>query len=107
MLNNLFQNIDNTWKKSSTPSKSSKGLLAADPLSMIQAKPDTFDGLDPLSMFAAQEANTKQTAPASAPVSKKQRVKCIFLQKHLDDFNFGRRSVRNIKPFKIFMCLNY
>ena len=60
---------------------------------MIQAKPDTFDGLDPLSMFAAQEANTKQTTPASAPVSKNQRV-CIFLQKHLDDFNFGQKSVR-------------
>ena len=78
----LFQNIDNTWKKSSTPSdKSSKGLLASDPLSMIQAKPDTFDGLDPLSMFAAQEANTKQTVPASAAVSKKQRVCITFLAK--------------------------
>lgn len=46
----------------------------ADPLSMIQGKADTFDGLDPLSMFAAQEATTKQSVPASAPVSKKERV---------------------------------
>lgn len=77
-MNNLFQNIDNTQKKSGTPTDgSSKGLSAADPLSMLQAKPDTFDGLDPLSMFAAQEANTKQTVSVSAPVSKKQRV-CII-----------------------------
>lgn len=69
-------------------------MLATDPLSMIKAKPDTFDGLDPLSMFAAQEANTKQTKPASVPVSKKQQVCIHFLQKLLDDFNFGQKSVR-------------
>ncbi|XP_020613263.1 UPF0505 protein C16orf62-like [Orbicella faveolata] len=44
---------------------------------MIQAKPDTFDGLDPLSIFAAQEANTKQAVPVSAPVSKKQRASSL------------------------------
>ncbi|XP_020613204.1 UPF0505 protein C16orf62 homolog [Orbicella faveolata] len=71
-------NIDNTWKKSSTPSdNSSNGLSVTDPLSMIQAKPDTFDGLDPLSIFAAQEANTKQAVPVSAPVSKKQRASSL------------------------------
>ena len=75
----MFQNIDNTQKTSGTPSDGpSKGLSAADPLSMIQAKTDSFDGLDPLSMFAAQEASTKQPVSVSAPVSKKQRV-CIHL----------------------------
>lgn len=69
-------------------------MLATDPLSMIQAKPDTFDGLDPLSMFAAQEAKTKQTVPVSSPVSKKQRVCIHLLQKLLDDFNFGQKSVQ-------------
>ena len=77
ILTNLFQNIDNTQKTSSTPDGPSKGLSAADPLSMIQAKTDSFDGLDPLSMFAAQEASTKQPVSVSAPVSKKQRV-CIL-----------------------------
>lgn len=95
ILTNLFQNIDNTQKTSSTPSDGpSKGLSAADPLSMIQAKTDTFDGLDPLSMFAAQEASTKQPVSVSTPVSKKQQV-CIhlYLQKISDTFNFGQKSV--------------
>ncbi|KAL9957403.1 hypothetical protein ACROYT_G039035 [Oculina patagonica] len=71
-------NIDNTRKKSSTPSdSSSKGSLAADPLSMIQGKADTFDGLDPLSMFAAQEATTKPSVPASSPASKKERASSL------------------------------
>ena len=71
----MFQTVDSTRKKSSSPSdSSSKGTSAADPLSTIKAKPDTFDGLDPLSMFAAQEATTKQATPASVPVSKMERV---------------------------------
>lgn len=75
-LKNLFQNIDNTRKKSSTPSPSpSKGSSAVDPLSLIQAKADTFDGLDPLSMFAAQEATVNMKTPSgSASVSKKEKV---------------------------------
>ena len=40
---------------------------------MIQAKADTFDGLDPLSMFAAQEASSNKT-PASVPMTKKVRT---------------------------------
>ena len=75
-LTNLFQNIDNTRKKSSTPAPSaSKGSTAADPLSLIQAKTDTFDGLDPLSMFAAQEATVNTKTPSgSVSVSKKEKV---------------------------------
>ena len=76
LKNDLFQNIDNTRKKSSTPTDNApKSSVAADPMSMFQGKADTFDGLDPLSMFAAQEANTKQSVPASAPASKKERVR--------------------------------
>ena len=104
-MNNLFQNIDNTWKKSSTPSDSpSKGLSSTDPLSMIQAKPDTFDGLDPLSMFAAQEASTKQPVSVSAPVSKKQQVCIHYLQNILDDFNFRQKKCSKIKPSEISKC---
>ena len=75
-MENLFQNIDNTRKKSSTPSPSpSKDSSAADPLSLIQAKADTFDGLDPLSMFAAQEATVNTKTPSgSVSVSKKEKV---------------------------------
>ena len=71
---------------------------------MIQAKPDTFDGLDPLSIFAAQEANTKQAVPVSVPVSKKQRVCMHFLQKLLDDFNFGQKKCPQIKLAEIVKC---
>ncbi|XP_022800281.1 UPF0505 protein C16orf62-like [Stylophora pistillata] len=71
-------NVDNTRKKSSASSdSSSKSAPAADPLSFIQAKPDTFDGLDPLSMFAAQEASTKKTTPSSTPGSKKEQSSSI------------------------------
>ena len=46
---------------------------------MIQAKGDTFDGLDPLSMFAAEEATTNKTpAAASVPVLRKERVCAPF-----------------------------
>ena len=91
-LSSKLQNVDNTRKKSSTPSdNSSKDVSATDPLSTIQAKADTFDGLDPLSMFAAQEANTKQTVPVSSPVSKKQWVCMHFSQEFSDDFNFEEK----------------
>nr|XP_058960991.1 VPS35 endosomal protein-sorting factor-like [Pocillopora verrucosa] len=71
-------NVDNSRKKSSTPSDSlSKGTPAADPSSLIQAKPDAFDGLDPLSMFAAQEASTKKTSSVSAPASKKEQSSSV------------------------------
>ena len=75
---NLFQNIESTLKNSSAASPSkSKASSAADPLSLIQGKADTFDGLDPLSMFAAQEATTNKTTTAvTAAVAKKERV-CI------------------------------
>lgn len=49
------------------------GSSAADPLSVIQAKADSFDGLDPLSMFAAQEASSNKT-PASVPTTKKVSI---------------------------------
>ena len=82
LFENVFQNIDSASKKSSTPAPgASKGSSAVDPLSMIQAKADTFDGLDPLSMFAAQEATTnKTTAATSVPVLKKDRVGMNDLQ---------------------------
>ncbi|RMX54674.1 hypothetical protein pdam_00009345 [Pocillopora damicornis] len=71
-------NVDNSRKKSSTPSDSlSKGTPVADPSSLIQAKPDAFDGLDPLSMFAAQEASTKKTSSVSAPASKKEQSSSV------------------------------
>ncbi|XP_015778562.1 PREDICTED: UPF0505 protein C16orf62 homolog [Acropora digitifera] len=63
-------------RESSTPKKSSLPLSgstspAADPLSTIQTKADAFEGLDPLSMFAAQEVSSK--LPANTPVKKKER----------------------------------
>ena len=99
----MFQNIDNTRKKSSTPTeRSSKDLSAADPLSMIQSKTDTFDGLDPLSMFAAQEATaTKQSVPNSASVSKKERV-CIH---HASKRGTMRFACRDITEFFLWIIL--
>ena len=85
----FLQNVDNSRKKSSTPSDSlSKGTPAADPSSLIQAKPDAFDGLDPLSMFAAQEASTKKTSPVSAPASKKEQVctHCVYFMFYCNKF---------------------
>ena len=84
-----MQNVDNSRKKSSTPSDSlSKGTPAADPSSLIQAKPDAFDGLDPLSMFAAQEASTKKTSSVSAPASKKEQVctHCVYFMFYCNKF---------------------
>lgn len=85
----FLQNVDNSRKKSSTPSDSlSKGTPAADPSSLIQAKPDAFDGLDPLSMFAAQEASTKKTSSVSAPASKKEQVctHCVYFMFYCNKF---------------------
>ena len=84
-----MQNVDNSRKKLSTPSDSlSKGTPAADPSSLIQAKPDAFDGLDPLSMFAAQEASTKKTSSVSAPASKKEQVctHCVYFMFYCNKF---------------------
>lgn len=71
-------------RESSTPKKSSLPLSgssssAADPLSTIQTKADAFEGLDPLSMFAAQEVSSK--LPANTPVKKKERVSWIGISR--------------------------
>lgn len=60
--------------RESNPKKPPSGTSSsiADPVSTIQAKADTFDGLDPLSMFAAQEASAIKL-PAAAPVAKQER----------------------------------
>ena len=71
-------------RESSTPKKSSLPLSgssssAADPLSTIQTKADAFEGLDPLSMFAAQEVSSK--LPATTPVKQKERVSWIDISR--------------------------
>ncbi|KAK2564040.1 VPS35 endosomal protein-sorting factor-like [Acropora cervicornis] len=76
-------------RESSTPKKSSLPLSgssssAADPLSTIQTKADAFEGLDPLSMFAAQEVSSK--LPATTPVKKNERSAEFDKVKHQDDF---------------------
>ncbi|XP_068761275.1 VPS35 endosomal protein-sorting factor-like [Montipora capricornis] len=60
--------------RESNPKKPPSGTSSsiADPVSMIQANADSFDGLDPLSMFAAQEASAIKL-PAAAPVAKQER----------------------------------
>lgn len=73
----FLQSIESPLKKLNAASPStSKASFAADPLSLIQAKADTFDGLDPLSMFAAQEASSNKTAAvaSSASVTTKEKV---------------------------------
>ena len=84
---NVFDNTVNLLfqtRESSTPKKSSLPLSGssssvADPLSTIQTKADAFDGLDPLSMFAAQEVSSK--LPAIMPVNKKERVSWIDINR--------------------------
>ena len=73
----FLQSIESPLKKLNAASPStSKASFAADPLSLIQAKADTFDGLDPLSMFAAQEASSNKTAAvaSSSSVTAKEKV---------------------------------
>lgn len=72
-----LQNIESPLKKlNATSPNTSKASAAADPLSLIQAKADTLDGLDPLSMFAAQEASSNKVAAVanSVSVTTKEKV---------------------------------
>ena len=81
-----MQNIESPLKKLNASSPStSKASFAADPLSLIQAKADTFDGLDPLSMFAAQEASSNKTAAmaTSASVTTKEKVHVHLYMKNI------------------------
>ena len=90
---NLFQSRESNPKK--PPSGTSSSI--ADPVSTIQAKADTFDGLDPLSMFAAQEASAIKL-PAAAPVAKQERVGWIGVKIN----NFCYHDLLNPNPKELF-----
>lgn len=89
----FWQSIESPLKKLNAASPStSKASFAADPLSLIQAKADTFDGLDPLSMFAAQEASSNKVAAVatSASVTSKEKVHpCTSVNVEYYDYYFG------------------
>ena len=91
----FWQSIESPLKKLNAASPStSKASFAADPLSLIQAKADTFDGLDPLSMFAAQEASSNKVAAVatSASVTTKEKVHvhpCTPVNVEYYDYYYG------------------